>query len=469
MDMDGTIIILSEDDDSDCNETCDEPSVLIVDVEEVKKIVADDTLSPGVLNEDLVITFSQRAEVMPHARYDCPIHPFTTTDRETSAPVGNNHLICDQCFCYVCDKLASLCVVWREKGVCHCNSHKRSEFWSGLRDNVVLGYLKTFNLSLLEIDTHLRHAEMMLQSFRIDLAAQYSYFLRGKTALEYGLDQSNQQGLVHDYTQVYECVSLFLNKADKQEGRAAAIMGLGAAQDFISHFQPSGIVMSESPKASATEAKMMLMESLCVRPWDDMLLVSVLKGQNVRGVRTCRGKKDHLIEQISVVTLRTKLLHQQRRYRELCRYLRVVQTNDSKLFQELQDLIPLFLCKTGDFSSAVSSFFSSPNPLASRLSPFLFVLYLRIFDTATAPAVTIGLPARLDCPVTKWEPIEGAVPLKRAELVKFALIVQRSCTAVYTDSQCWVYLLALVNARHDSPTPLPEPSPAFLHVRISHK
>lgn len=53
--------------------------------------------------------------------------------------------------------------------------------------------------------------------------------------------------------------------------------------------------------------------SLCVRPWDDVLLISVLKGQNVSGVRKDKGKKDVLIEQISVVLLRTELLQQQHR------------------------------------------------------------------------------------------------------------------------------------------------------------
>lgn len=105
--------------------------------------------------------------------------------------------------------------------------------------------------------------------------------------------------------------------------------------------------------------------SLCVRPWDDVLLVCVLKGQNVSGVRKDKGKKDVLIEQISVVLLRMEVLQRQHRYkvnththihhrhthfrlsnayktqpgcavsvcryRELCRYLRVVQTDDSKM------------------------------------------------------------------------------------------------------------------------------------------
>lgn len=30
------------------------------------------------------------------------------TDCERTAPMANNELICDQCFCYICDKLASL-------------------------------------------------------------------------------------------------------------------------------------------------------------------------------------------------------------------------------------------------------------------------------------------------------------------------------------------------------------------------
>lgn len=38
------------------------------------------------------------------------------------------------------------------------------------------------------------------------------------------------------YTPVYNFVSSFLNEADKQDGRAAAIMRLGAAEDFIRHF-----------------------------------------------------------------------------------------------------------------------------------------------------------------------------------------------------------------------------------------
>lgn len=59
---------------------------------------------------------------------------------------------------------------------------------------------------------------------------------------------------------------------------------------------------------------MFVCSSLCVRPWNDVLLVSVMKGQNVSGVRKDKGKKDVLAEQISVILLRTELLQRQGRF-----------------------------------------------------------------------------------------------------------------------------------------------------------
>ncbi|XP_044040772.1 uncharacterized protein zgc:112980 isoform X2 [Siniperca chuatsi] len=481
----GEIIILSDDDEKDCENdiSCSEPSILIVEVEDVKK--SDCALPPTALDEDLVVTFSRRAEVLPHARYDCPIHPFTATDCEIGAHVAGNHLICDQCFCYICDKLASSCVMWIYSGACHCNSHKRSTFWNNLRNSTLLGGLNTFNITLSELDAHLRHAETMLQSFRQGLSAQFSSYLKGKTAEENGLSQSNQQALVYDYTPVYEFVSSFLNKADKQDGRAAAIMRLGAAEDFIRHFQVSGTFILQSPIANVAEAKVALLQrviasvqrqmvmadftpefthklqdfykrfhfpaelksmrnSLCVRPWDDVLLVSVLKGQNVSGVRKDKGKKDVLIEQITVVLLRTELLQRQHS------------------LQQVQDLIPFFMCMEGDLTSALHSLFPSVNAPASRFTPHLFLFYLCIFKTATTPKLMVSQPAQLCCSDAAWEPIKDAVPLTRAALVRFALRVQRCCPAVFNDSQCWTSLLTIVNTPCGSLTALPAPSPQFL-------
>ena len=46
--------------------------------------------------------------------------------------------------------------------------------------------------------------------------------------------------LFFSYTPVYECSWTFLNKADKQEVKAAAVMRLVAFQNFMAHIQPSG-------------------------------------------------------------------------------------------------------------------------------------------------------------------------------------------------------------------------------------
>ncbi|XP_054912525.1 uncharacterized protein zgc:112980 [Poeciliopsis prolifica] len=487
------IIILSDDEDDK------DTSCLIVEVEAVKKTVVS-PISPQ--DEDLVVTFSRRPDVFPHARYDCPIHPFMPTDCERTAPMANNQLICDQCFCYICDKLASLCGMWCSSGMCHCNSHNKSDFWNSVRNRTLLGELQRFNLTLSEVDHHLRNADTMLQSFRGELSALFSSITLDQAMVpDYNM---NQQDLSSRYEPVLECVNLFLNKADKKNSRAAAIMHLGAAEEFMRHFQELGF-MGSSSAATTSETIIMLLHrvissvqrciimgditpsfmqklqtfyqnricfpadmrllknSLTIRPWQDILLVSVLKGQNVSGVRKDKGKKDVLLETISVVLLRTELLQLQSRYRELCRYLRVVLTDNITLYQHLQDLIPFFKCKLGEFGSALESLFPPVNLPASRFTPAIFLLYLRIFETATAPRLTVSQPEQLCFSGASWEPIKDAVPLKRSELVKFALKAQRCSLSVYSDSQCWTSLLKVVCSPHGSPTALPVPSQQFLY------
>ncbi|CAL8286023.1 unnamed protein product [Arctogadus glacialis] len=497
--MDEVIIILSEDEDLCCDTALNDSSVLCVEVKE--NVVQDRPLSAQALEEDLVVTFSKRAEVLPHARYDCPLYPFTRAEYVKSAPIDSNHQFCEQCYCYVCDKLASLCPLWRVNEECHCNSHQRSGTWSRLRNSADLGHLLAFDFSLSDVDSKLQLAERLLGSFRKELQVEFSCFVRGKMLSDNKRLRPHMNGLVHDYTPVYECVTSFLNKAERQEGKIAAIMCLGAAKDFSSHYQPSGIVLSKCPKANAMEAIRILLQrvmisvqrlmvmsdlpsdfihklqrfalclnmpvtvgntrnSLCVRPWDDVLLVSVLKGQNVTGIRKQRSKKDILAEPISVVLMRSELLQSQCRYRELCRYLCVViQTDNSTLFKEMRDLVALFMCMEGDFSLALSEV----SIAAPRFSPALFRLYLRIFETATAPRVHISPQTPFDLPGAEWGPIQGAVPLRRGELVKFALRVQRCCAAVNADAQCWSDLLTIVNNPRDSPSALPEPGPEFLN------
>lgn len=130
------------------------------------------------------------------------------------------------------------------------------------------------------------------------------------------------------------------------------------------------------------------------------------------------------------------------RYRELCRYLRVVQSAEYALWelhqpqtllqgsfsppslisspdwfenslllpsrlQHLRDLIPFFLCLEGDFTSAVDSLLRPGNGPVSRFTPQLFLNYLCIFRSATAPKVTIGHPSHLWHCDEVWEPIQG--------------------------------------------------------------
>ncbi|MEQ2168144.1 hypothetical protein GOODEAATRI_011423, partial [Goodea atripinnis] len=205
-------------------------------------------------------------------------------DSETSAPVADNQLICDQCFCYICDKLASSvrADVDLENhlrsvlGTCHCNSHNKSDFWTSIRNSSLLGELQRFNFTLSEVDCHLRNADAMLQTFRRELSALFSSITLSQPLLpDYSM---NQQDLGSRYGPVFEWVTSFLNKADKQNSRAATIMHLGAAEELMRHFQVLGFMGSSS---TDTTSETIIM-----------------------------------------------LLH---RYREVCRYLRVVLTDNPKL------------------------------------------------------------------------------------------------------------------------------------------
>ncbi|XP_028977926.2 uncharacterized protein zgc:112980 isoform X2 [Esox lucius] len=496
--MDVDVIILS-DSDEDLSQMND--SVYIV--ENVKTVCEQLNSSKPIGDEDLIVTFSQSGEVLPHARYDCSTHTFTPSDSCIGGPLETNHLFCSQCFCYICDKVASECSVWIVPGLCHCNAHKKSVFWTSKRDKVVLGYLQTFNFNLLEIDSDLRLAESLLMKLEEELSSEYTSFLVGHAP---SLQANNCACYCHsanwvdcrrclfnhmllqsyDYTGVFECVSRFLDRAEKERPKAAAVMRLGVAKMFITHHQPPGRVISQHPEAKIPEAIPLLLNRvteavrrqmvecnfgleflqklqsfyrtfplphscvemrnrLCVLPWTDVLLVSVLNGQNVTGIRPGKRKKEQLTESPAVVLLRAEILQTQNRYRELARYLKVVQTHITDHVKEVLDLIPFFLMKAGDFSSALSSFFYSPPGIccpACRITPPLFSLYLRILTTATAPCTTTALS-----PDDPWEEVKGAVATRLVDVVKFGLRVLKINKALYLDSQGWACLIKTLPSR----------------------
>lgn len=120
------------------------------------------------------------------------------------------------------------CALWCQGGICHCNSHKRSNYWSNLRDSTMLGHLQAFNLTVSEMDEHLRRAgttlwslqghlahimkavvaylnlswsfvEKMLLIFKKEALVQFSIFLRGQSLMEYGSDAQHQIRLIHEW------------------------------------------------------------------------------------------------------------------------------------------------------------------------------------------------------------------------------------------------------------------------------
>uniref|UniRef100_A0A8B9ZQY2 Uncharacterized protein n=1 Tax=Anas zonorhyncha TaxID=75864 RepID=A0A8B9ZQY2_9AVES len=97
------VILISDDEAESTLGT----SVLLVDPSE--KTAVEEEKTEEVVDEecDLMVTFCKQANVMPHARYDCTIHPFERMECDTCSPLGKNADFCSQCYCYICDKLAS--------------------------------------------------------------------------------------------------------------------------------------------------------------------------------------------------------------------------------------------------------------------------------------------------------------------------------------------------------------------------
>ncbi|KAF2979051.1 hypothetical protein EK904_013042 [Melospiza melodia maxima] len=215
--------------------------------------------------------------------------------------------------------------------------------------------------------------------------------------------------VVYKYSDVFELVTRFLNQADQESPKAAAVMLLGAAKQIALHKDPALIitrlqrmlVLCDFPKILYDKFVEFFQSislpchcyafsnSLNVLPWDHMLLTTVLKGQNITGQRRQKGRKTHLWEALPVVEARVEKLLEKKKYKEVVRYLRAVKCNENQRLRDLRDLIPFYLCKTGNFLDAAHSLLFPVNSLACcsacRITPCQFKVYLKIFRTGCSP------------------------------------------------------------------------------------
>ncbi|XP_077643032.1 uncharacterized protein LOC110483338 [Lonchura striata] len=495
-----SIILISDDDDDDEGESTQGSSVLFVEPQE--KSPLEEKKSEELVDEegDLVVTYCKQANVMPHARHDCSTHPFERSESDTCFPLGKNADICDQCYCYICDKLAAECQLWTAPSLCHCNAHNKSNFWKAQRNFALAGILATFNLELLELDTELRHGGDLLEKFIRELSVAYNTYLRGERMCPPGHEccckpklppgqcnvcSSQNFEVVYKYSDVFELVTRFLNQAEQESPKAAAVMLLGAAKQLALHKDPALLRSCQNLGHTAslriavpflfqritTRLQRMLVlcdfpkilyekfveffqsislpchcyafsNSLNVLPWDHTSLTTVLKGQNITGQRRQKGRKTYLWEALPVVEARVEKLLEKKKYKEVVRYLRAVKCNENQRLRDLRDLIPFYLCKTGNFLDAAHSLLFPVNSLACcsacRITPCQFKVYLRIFRTGCVPS---GNDLQEAGP---W--VTAGSPLRNTVLIKQALKLLYSSKALYRNAKCWSSFIMILGS-----------------------
>ncbi|RMC17562.1 hypothetical protein DUI87_05225 [Hirundo rustica rustica] len=370
---DGGDEVQCPDDDDDDDESTQGSSVVFVEPQE--KSPLEEPRSEEMVDEegDLVVTYCKQANVMPHARHDCTTHPFERTESDICSPLGKNADICDQCYCYICDKLAAECQLWTVPSLCHCNAHNKSNFWKAQRSFALAGVLATFNLELLELDAELRHGGDLLEKFIKDLSVAYNKYLGGERMCPPGHEcccepklppgqcdvcSSQKMEVVYKYSDVFELVTRFLNQAEQESPKAAAIMLLGAAKQIALHKDPAMITV-----------RLQRMLVLCDFP---------------------KILNQKFIEFFQSISLPCHCYAFSNRYKEVVRYLRAVKCNENQRLRDLRDLIPFYLCKTGHFLDAAHSLLFPVNSLACcsacRITPCQFSVYLKIFRTGCVPS-----------------------------------------------------------------------------------
>ncbi|XP_025060448.1 uncharacterized protein LOC102368867 isoform X2 [Alligator sinensis] len=552
-------VILISDDEADCTQ-----GTSVIFVEPSEKSSLEEKKCEEVVDAEceLLVTFCKQGDVMPHARYDCPEHPFERAECDTSSPLKRNADICSQCYCYICDKLASECQNWTAPSFCHSNAHNKSKFWKEQRDFALVGVLVMFNLDLTDIDADLRRggkgcalklsqnetsnekvifvskAKKCLQfffppsspgslliKFIHKLSAEYNKYLLGERMLsnrhecfcytklapgQCNICLQRQTEVIYRYSAVFTLVMNFLNEADQENPKTAAVMLLGAAKEIALHKDPS-LWRNLGQNGSLKVAVPCLMERITTRlqrmlvlcdfpntlhhkfihffqrislpchcytfsnclnvmPWDHGLLTTVLKGQNITGQRTHKGRKVSLWEAFPVIRARVERLENQQHYKEIVRYLKAVKCNDTQGLKIYKDRIPFYLCKMGDFVDAARSLFLPYSNLACctacRITSAQFEVYMKMFKTGSVPS---GNDLRDS---GQWTAIGS--PLKNTVLITRGLKLLYSNTLLYRNPKCWSTFImvlgsgtTLEKSGHLIPLSLKEPPLDFQEKVVS--
>ncbi|KAM3916837.1 uncharacterized protein RB166_015998 [Leptodactylus fuscus] len=489
-------VIVISDDEADVSLGLGNSVLLIEDAGENSFVKEKKTVE--VLDEELAITFSRKAHVMPHARYDCSMHPFTRVEQETQLPLDQNASFCDECYCYLCDKPASECTKWTSQGHCHCNAHNKSKHWKEQRDAALVGVLTMFKLDLTEIDTELKEGGNKLQRLISELSSAYHKYLEGtlmmrdsvqrcvcschrdKTVKCNSCAMNHVPVTFHDYSEVHRLVTGYLNHIEEDGPKAAAVILLGTARELVFHKALPNPFTLKNQIANMKESSVSLMSrivatlqrllvlvdypntlydkfisffqclplpshfysfitSMKVMRWDNCLLTSVLAGQNLTGIRTNKGKKECLWEALPVVQSRVKRLEDNKSYRQLVRYLNAVQCSDLTSLNTMKQKLCLYMCKYGDFNSAANTLLQTKGmqgSIAKFFNSSLFELHLAMLRTKSCP------PGN----ELKWSEVyepQNGVSLKKGLLIRIALRVLLCNDHLFHESKCWSALVRI--------------------------